>query len=126
MIDFTDEGVLDWADWVLDRHPEMLPSKNFSASDILHAALEFEKKRETDRQLQADYLSNTIIKKPNTPNPTDGPIDWDAWYLYYGLCLRSGHKINYDDIAILTDRSPNTVHREFSALKERPTINYSK
>ncbi len=111
MIDFTDEGVIEWFDWVVKKHPEIIRDSLILRTDLTTSGLQ--------KVMNGDL---EITARPGKPYITKKVIDWDAWYLYYELSQLAGFKIGYSDIALLTNRKQNTVMREFKSRGITPTI----
>lgn len=104
-LDFTDDAVSEWVDKVLKQHPEIISGGLVLPSDFSPSGLKRMKRGEIDMP----------GIRPGRPRATK-KIDWEAWYLYYNLCILGGLRIGYEDIALLIDRSPITVKQRFILL----------
>lgn len=101
-IDFADPDVDEWVNDQIAKHPEIILDGMLSRDAVTQKGIE-------------DILSGRlqVVARPGKPIQRGVKIDWDAWFLYYNLCLLAGFSTGYDDIAALVGRSPFTVKQKF-------------
>ena len=106
-IDFTSDVNEEWINEQLKNHPEIISGGFYHLS-----------KNDLERAISGEL---TIMSKPGKPSPVNNKIDWDAWFLYYNLCILNGFQETYETIANLIDRSPITVKQKFIEVAEQLT-----
>jgi archaellum component FlaG (FlaF/FlaG flagellin family) len=108
-IDFTSVDNEKWVGKQFSNHPE-----------IISGGL-YKKSNEDLKRTQTGELD--IISRPGKPKSMNNKIDWDAWFLYYNLCILSGFQETYESISVLVDRSPITVKQKFIEIGNQLTKN---
>lgn len=112
LIDFTDESNGEWIRKILLQHPEIIADGFVKPDDLSPTGIE---------RLRMGKLQ--LVSMPGKPKLKNGKIDWEAWFLFYNLCVLAGFNIGYDHIAIMIDRSPITVKQKFILISKTVKIN---
>jgi hypothetical protein len=106
ILDFSNPDIEDWVNNQFSKHPEIIWNGFMVRGEYSQEAL---KKISIFKPVDA-------ITKPGQPIQTGGKIDWEAWFLYYNLCVLFGFSMGYKDIGVLIDRSEITVKQNFKLI----------